>query len=127
MKRKIRRRVLATIAAGVGAYLLAIISFRSEPRGYVEGYSIVRHELNDTLEFAHGKVTAKTCCGDFPMGTYEARPDGRWVWHSQLSANVPTGDVLVDSHLFWLTFSGATELPFWNRSVRRRLLTPFYL
>ena len=107
-------------------YVLAVIRFASEPSGYVEAYSIIHHEQNDALEFAGGKVTAKTCCGDFPMGTYERMPDGRWIWHSQLSARARTGDVLVESHLFWLTFSGSTEMPHWNRSVRRRLLTPFY-
>jgi hypothetical protein len=126
MKRTLRFTLYAVGTLTV-CYMLAVIGFRAEPSGYVEGYSIIRHETNDALEFAGGKVTAKTCCGDFPMGTYERMADGRWIWHSQLTPKAKTGDVLVESHLFWLTFSGCTTLPHWNRSVRRRLLTPFYL
>ena len=61
-------------------YCLALISFSSEPRGAVSSYAIFAHDPADVIEFKNGVVMHRTCCGDYPWGTYANRADGRWIW-----------------------------------------------
>jgi|688.fasta_scaffold306407_2 hypothetical protein len=99
-----------TPVALVATYALALVSFRSEPSGYVRSTPAFLHASTDVLEFSHGSVTLRTCCGDQWVGTCSRSADGVWVWQMSHKPDAPAFKQLyVRPGLFSMTFTDAAN------------------
>ena len=127
VKTRTKRILWLTPLAIAAAYAVAFVSLRSEPSGYVASYSIIPHDSNDVLDFSHGIVTQRTCCGDESWGTYSRSPDGTWLWHIRHgSKNHATNDIIVRPGFFSMSFAD-TQDPAIRFTLRRRVFKQFPL
>ena len=124
MRTRTKQILLLTPLAVAAAYAVALTGFRAEPSGYVASYSFLPHARTDVLDFSHGIVTLRTCCGDSPCGTYSLSPEGRWVWHLRYGSPKPhlTGEIHVRSSAFSMSFSDLSN-PSSQFTLRRRVFT----
>ena len=113
--------LLWIVPLGAGLlYVLVLAGYRAEPGGYVASHSIYQHEKNDVLDFSHGKVTLRTCCGDMPWGTYAFVPSKGWVWNMHREKAPWTHAFLVDAGMFSMTFTDAED-PSYHFTLKRRV------
>lgn len=108
----------AVMALALG---LAQLRLSPEPRGLVNAYPISRHERSDVALFQNGKVTLKTCCGDWPYGTYEQDSQGKWIWNIRLGTQQVLYDTVeISSGLFTVRVQSVSS-GLVNHTLRRRL------
>ena len=121
MKTRTKRILWFTPVAIAAAYAVAFVGLRSEPSGYVASYSIMPHDGNDVLDFSHGIVTQRTCCGDEAWGTYSRSSDGAWVWHVRHGTKNPvTKELFVRADFASMSFTD-TQDPSIRFTLRRRV------
>lgn len=108
-------------------YGLAVARLSSEPTGLISAYAISCHEASDVALFRDGKVILKTCCGDWPWGTYERDSRGKWIWHMRVGTKQIDFDTLeIESSLFTVRVESINGLLI-HHTLRRRLFQSWLL
>ena len=105
MKARIKRILILGAAVIVGAYAIALASFRSGPAGYFHSFPQFPHDRADVLDFSDGVVTLRTCCGDGSLGSFSQNAEGTWIWHCQ-ATDRPQGaiDYVIHPGVFSMRF-----------------------
>jgi hypothetical protein len=79
---RLRKMLLATAGALLFAALALGVFLSQTPYGYFDLTTMMPgHDSEDTVLFANGSVTMKSCCGDMALGSYSRASNGSWRWH----------------------------------------------